>query len=180
MSKALTAAAVQKVKPDPKNRREIPDGLLPGLYLVVQPSGARSWAVRYRYGGKPRKLTVGSYPALELGEAREAARQALQRVQKGGDPAADKKAGRHRSEDDTSDNFAAVARLFLERYAKPKNRSWRETARLIGLVPARDNLAASDAPKAFVAVKGGIVACPASALIGQNGWIEEGRDSGSS
>ena len=39
---------------------------LPGMYLVVQPSGAKSWAVRYRHGGRPRKLTLGPCPALDL------------------------------------------------------------------------------------------------------------------
>lgn len=36
MGKALTALAIDKAKPG-STRREIPDGLLAGLYLVVQP-----------------------------------------------------------------------------------------------------------------------------------------------
>jgi hypothetical protein len=40
----LTAKTVEAIKPT-TDRREIPDALLPGLYLIVQPSGARSWAV---------------------------------------------------------------------------------------------------------------------------------------
>ena len=39
-------------------RKEIPDAFMPGLYLIVQPSGARSWAVRYRHHGRPRKHTL--------------------------------------------------------------------------------------------------------------------------
>src|SRR3546814_2161542 len=58
MAKNLTTKDVENVKPGTA-RKEIPDALLPGLYLVVQPSGAKSWAVRYRHGGKPRKLTLG-------------------------------------------------------------------------------------------------------------------------
>ncbi len=61
MSKVLTARAVEATKPDPKKRREVPDGGLPGLYLVVQISGSKGWAVRYRHNGKPRKLTLGKY-----------------------------------------------------------------------------------------------------------------------
>src|SRR3546814_19816071 len=57
MAKNLTTKDVENVKPGTA-RKEIPDALLPGLYLVVQPSGAQSWAVRYRHGGKPRKLTL--------------------------------------------------------------------------------------------------------------------------
>lgn len=55
MARVLTAAAVEKVRPDPQKRIELPDGLLPGLYLVIQPSGKKSWAARYRAAGKTRK-----------------------------------------------------------------------------------------------------------------------------
>ena len=65
----LTAKAVENIKPT-ATRQEIPDSLLPGLYLIVQPSGARSWAVRYRHNGRPRKYTLGSYPAIDLATAR--------------------------------------------------------------------------------------------------------------
>jgi hypothetical protein len=47
------------------DRREVADGYLPGLYLVVQPTGAKSWAVRYRHHGQPRKFTLGAFPARE-------------------------------------------------------------------------------------------------------------------
>lgn len=60
MAKALTAVAVKKHRPG-KKRREIPDGGCPGLHLVVQPSGAKSWALRYRRPDKrTAKLVLGS------------------------------------------------------------------------------------------------------------------------
>ena len=43
MAKALTAVSVEKLRPE-GSRREIPDALMPGLYLVIQPSGSKSWA----------------------------------------------------------------------------------------------------------------------------------------
>ena len=43
----------------PKRRSEIADALVPGLRLVVQPSGAKSWAVRYHRAGKVTKMTLG-------------------------------------------------------------------------------------------------------------------------
>ena len=46
-----------KKKADPDKRVEIHDGN--GLYLVIQPTGAKSWAYRYRMDGKSRKLTLG-------------------------------------------------------------------------------------------------------------------------
>jgi len=92
MAKALTAKAIEALKPG-TSRKEIPDGGLPGLYLIVQPSGAMSWAVRYRHEGKPKKMTLGVYgeaPALGLAEAREEARKALRDVTEGRDPVAEK------------------------------------------------------------------------------------------
>ena len=87
----LTAKAVEAIKPAGA-RKEIPDALLPGLYLVVQPSAAKSWAVRYRHGGRPRKLTLGPCPALDLKTARELGAKALRSVAEGRDPASEKQA----------------------------------------------------------------------------------------
>ncbi len=92
MTKVLTAKAVEAMKPGAA-RREIPDGAVVGLYLIMQPSGAKAWALRYR-APDPRKLTLGRWPAMGLAEARTAARAALGHVSEGGDPAADRKAER--------------------------------------------------------------------------------------
>src|SRR5262245_66182834 len=57
----LTTAAVSKYAAQPK-RREVHDSKAPCLYLVIQPkpSGARSWAMRFRRpDGRPCKLTLG-------------------------------------------------------------------------------------------------------------------------
>src|SRR3954464_3946484 len=90
---ALTLRSVKQIRPGLK-RRELPDKHCPGLFLLIQPSGARSWAVRYRAAGRPRKHTLGRYPAIGLVRARELARDALQAVAKGGDPQADKNEAR--------------------------------------------------------------------------------------
>lgn len=87
----LTAESVRKMNPA-ESRREVPDSNCPGLYLVIQPSGSKSWSVRYRHAGQPRKLTLGAYDPDTRGliEARELAREALKRVDKGFDPATEK------------------------------------------------------------------------------------------
>ncbi|MEM9393353.1 MAG: integrase arm-type DNA-binding domain-containing protein [Pseudomonadota bacterium] len=87
IARALTAKTVENLKPDPSRRSEIPDPALTGLYLVVQPSGAKSWAVRYRHEGKPRKLTLGRFPAMTVAGARAAAAEALDKIDHGDDPA---------------------------------------------------------------------------------------------
>lgn len=146
-SKVLTVKSVEGAKPDHSARREIADGALPGFYLVVQPSGAKSWALRYRFEGKPKKLTVGPVLLERLGgeastlplgtpmtltEARRAARDALQMIAEGRDPAATKKAVKVASkavEDVDKDTVAKHGERFVERYCKPRNRTWKETER---------------------------------------------------
>jgi integrase len=66
MVKRLTPNTIHNIKPGPV-RREIPDG--GGLYLIVQPSGSKVWALRYRLAGRPMKLTLGG---LYLGDVKDA------------------------------------------------------------------------------------------------------------
>lgn len=91
MGKKLTQKGIEAIKPDPAKRLEIADASHPGLYLVVQPSGAKGWALRYRQAGKPAKLTLGKFPVMGLAEARKAASEALAKVEAGGDPITEKK-----------------------------------------------------------------------------------------
>jgi integrase len=131
MPASLTARSVENAKPDPARRLELPDGALPGFYLVVQPSGAKSWAVRYRVDGKPKKFTLGPYPRLSLGDAREQGRTALRLASEGRDPAALRIAAEREADAITRLRFGAVVAEFIERYAKPRNRTWPETERLL-------------------------------------------------
>jgi integrase len=124
MAKVLTAKSIANLKPG-TSRREVPDGGCRGLYYVIHPSGRTSWAVRYRFQGKPRKLTLDGLASLA--EARRAATAAMLDVERGEDPSAAKavakaaaqqaQAGR---EADTIEN---VVDLFVERHAKRHTRA---------------------------------------------------------
>lgn len=92
VAKVLTMQSVERHKPQPAGWLEIPDAALPGFYLVVQPRRAKSRAVRYRFGGKTRKFTIGPYPLFDLSAARAAAREALQMAALGRDPILEKTA----------------------------------------------------------------------------------------
>jgi integrase len=133
MAKKLTPISVEKARSNPTKRIEIPDAGKPGLYLVIQPSGAKSWAVRYRVNGKPGKLTLDGFPSLAT--ARKLAQEALDRVAEGKDPAAEKRAARGKIAP-KPDLFANIARQFIEKHAKPKTpRTWRQTAYRLGFNP---------------------------------------------
>jgi integrase len=113
----FTVRSVETIKPGPK-RQELADRILTGLFLIVQPSGQRSWAVRYRVGGRNRKLTLGQYPAIDLKTARDLASKALRAVAEGRDPAREKLTARH----ERPDTFEEVARQFVERHCQRVNR----------------------------------------------------------
>jgi integrase len=156
MAKPLTAYSVKSAKAGPE-RKEIRDAGSRGLYLVIQPAGAKSWAFRYRFNGKPKKLTIGPVylgndepetVALDcpctLAGARKLAGEADLQVARGIDPGVHKKrekrAARQRAADTEQldrDTVEAVARIFVERHAQRNTRktSWLETARLLGLKP---------------------------------------------
>jgi integrase len=133
MAKKLTDIAIKNMKAS-ATRREIPDGGCDGLYLIVQPTGRHAWAVRYRFKGKSRKLTLDGISGLA--EARKAATAALAEIKLDNDPAtlkfdakaAAEKAAAERAVD-TVDHHAAQ---FIERYAKRQTRlnSWRMTQRI--------------------------------------------------
>ena len=134
MLKKLTQISVEKMKPDPTKRVEYPDRDCPGLYLVVQPTGRKSWAVRYRVRGRPGKLTLDGFPSLKL--ARERARTALNEVSNGRDPAAEKRATKQAEVDARKDVFEEVARRFINKYAKRETpRTWKQTASRLGFNP---------------------------------------------
>jgi integrase len=87
----LTARFVAVAKPKRnstgKVRSEYPDAACPGLHLIVQPSGSRSWAFRYRRrtDRKSVKLTIGKAGegGLSLAAARHAAAAARHRLDQG-------------------------------------------------------------------------------------------------
>ena len=100
----LTARKVQTAKPG-----KYGDG--DGLQLAVAASGARKWVLRFLWQGKPREMGLGSYPEVELAEAREKALEARRLVRKGIDPIAD------RNRDRAVPTFGAFADQVAEELA---------------------------------------------------------------
>ena len=148
MAKVLTSAAVAKFRPTGE-KRIIRDAGARSLYLIVEPSGAKSWMMRFRRpDGKPAKMVIGSVDLsgrevegeptvgmpLSLSAARQLAAQIHRERALGRDVVADHKAKRHRHR--ASENaFAAIGREFVQEHARPKTRRWRETAVALGFEP---------------------------------------------
>ena len=83
--KRLTAAFVRKAPPGKHG------DLSNGLYLLVKPSGSRSWIQRIAIHGKRRDLGLGSADLVTLAEAREAAYENRRIARSGGDPVAERR-----------------------------------------------------------------------------------------
>jgi len=128
----LTARKVENWKPSAA-RREVLDR--DGLYFIIQPSGVKSWALRYRRrsDGKAIKHTIGSYPRVSLKDARSTATALRADVERGADPHGDKVVARRRDAE-VNDSFEAVARRFIAEHQFRNNRSWEWAARRLGLV----------------------------------------------
>jgi integrase len=108
----MTAATVEKIRPTEK-RIEMPDTMVKGLVLIVQPTGSRSWQVRYRTAGIRRRMGLGNYPAVSLADARKSANAALLQVLEGNDPVGEREVKKEAKLSDR-DNI----RLLVEQFAK--------------------------------------------------------------
>lgn len=127
--RALTAAAIDRLKPPTSGQVEHFDASHPGLAFRVSYGGGRSWVYFYRTSGKQRRLTLGTYPAMSLADAREAWRKARAAVEKGEDPAATKAEAKKRE----PDTARSVGEAFIAKYAKPRNRTADEVAGMFAL-----------------------------------------------
>lgn len=83
-----------------------------GLYLEVTPAGSKRWFVKYRMGGKERRLALGSYPEVSLKEARAGRDKARKEREAGHDPVQRRKADRAIAKASGGATFEAVAREF--------------------------------------------------------------------
>jgi integrase len=95
MRRDLTDVFLRTLKPPQRGRIEIRDTKVRGLVLRMTPTGAASWSLRVLLrDNRHTRVTLGTYPALSLAEARRSALDALARIHKGADPVAEKRAAR--------------------------------------------------------------------------------------
>jgi integrase len=107
----LTDSAIRALKPRDKAYKETDEK---GLYLRVTPSGGRLWKLKFRVsGGVEKKLSLGSYPAVTLKEARERRDAARGQLANGIDPAEKKQREKRVSALNAANTFNAVAEAFI-------------------------------------------------------------------
>lgn len=139
----FTEQALERLRPPGTGRMELGDDIVPGLVLRVTPSGAKSFSVIYKVpgeggvgptgrplAGRQHRITLGQFPALGIGRARDRARELLGTVSEGRDPRPELREQhlvRH------ANTVEVVARRFIEQDAKRTVASWQNIQRTLDL-----------------------------------------------
>ena len=113
----LTDTAIRNAKPGEKPIRLFDGG---GLYLEVSPSGGKWWRLKYRFGGKEKRLSLGVYPGVSLKDARDRRDASRKLLADGIDPSENRKAMKSARTDRAASSFEVVARewtAFARRWA---------------------------------------------------------------
>jgi integrase len=126
----LTTKFVEAVRPTPGRQAAYPDVQIAGLELRVSPGGRKVWSFRYRtLEGKQRRMSLGAFPALDLGDARDRAIKVLGSVSDGADPAADTRRAKEAAREREIQTFGDLAEAYFEASEagtwRPKNKKKR-------------------------------------------------------
>jgi len=102
----LTEARIRRARPKERPYKLRDGG---GLYLLITPTDAKQWRLRYAIGGRESMLSLGSYPATSLKAARARRAEVRAALEAGKNPAAERRAERAHS----ANTFETIAREWL-------------------------------------------------------------------
>lgn len=102
---ALTGIQTKRAKPQDKPYT-LNDGQ--GLSLLINPDGSKGWRFRFRFAGKARLMSFGSYDLVKLAEAREKREIGRKQVANGIDPVEEWKAQKLAQQLSTENSFEAI------------------------------------------------------------------------
>lgn len=111
----LSDTAIRNAKPQGKPYKMYDAG---GLFLIVTPAGGKWWRFKYRFAGKEKLLSLGTYPAVGLKDARRRRDDARELLAQGVDPSAQRQAAKAEAvavETAKGQTFEAVAREWYEK-----------------------------------------------------------------
>lgn len=152
---SLTSTAIRNAKPKAKPVKLFDGG---GLYLEISPSGGKWWRLKYRYGGKEKRISLGTYPDVSLKEARQRKDECRKLLANGVDPSENRKAAKSAHLEEAMSSFEVVAREWFAKYShrwtenhglKTLRRLERDVFPWIGEMP----IAKVDAPKLLAIIR---------------------------
>lgn len=92
-----------------------------GMYLEVTAAGGKYWRMKYRHGGKEKRLALGVYPVVSLAQAREARDLARKVLGTGEDPGQLKRDAKLTKAISDANTFEKVARQWWDHWKGPKS-----------------------------------------------------------
>ena len=121
MAQELDKSVVEGLLPPASGNRILYDEEVKGFGVRVTSGGAKAFILNYRNaGGRERRITIGSWPAWKVKDAREQAKALKQKVDLGQDPVADRQAKR------ADPTVAGLAQLYREKHLPKKRAGSRE------------------------------------------------------
>ena len=122
----FTVKFLEGLKPSGKEVRYT-DAKTPGLTLAVKPAterkkdGSKLWRFRYMLNGKAQMLSLGSFPAVSLKDAREKVHEIRKQIDGGANPSEERKVEKQAASDLS---FQAIADAWL---ADRTEHKWEKT-----------------------------------------------------
>lgn len=110
----LTDTAIRTAKPGAKPAKLFDER---GLFLIVTPAGGKWWRLKYRFEGKEKLLSLGTYPDVTLKDARERRDSARKQLADGIDPSHSRKAQKSMRQVQAANSFELVSREWYEKHS---------------------------------------------------------------
>lgn len=119
----LTDSIITSTEPSDRPKR-ISDGR--GMYLEISPAGGRLWRLKFRFAGKEKRMSLGTYPDVSLAKARQRREAARRLIADGVNPVERRRAQKVLLIESTQNSFKEIT-LEWHRLHSPK---WSPTHRL--------------------------------------------------
>lgn len=149
MKRSLTHTFIEH-HPNPEKRIEIYDKKPAGFAVRITPSGKKTFVYRYYYAGKNKRITIGSFESISLGDARKLAFDYEKLLWEGTDPFIERYRRRSRIE---NISFKECAEIFIkEHIPKLKESTQRDYKSRINkhLIPEFGSIPIKDIQRAHV------------------------------
>ena len=111
----ITDTSIRNTKPAAKQQKLFDGG---GLYLLITPTGGKWWRLKYRYGGREKLLSLGTYPDISLKDARLRREEIRKQIANGIDPSAARKHAKLDKLLKGTNTFDSVAEEWITKHSK--------------------------------------------------------------
>jgi integrase len=123
----LTKLKVERARLPQSGQNFLRDRALTGFALRVTAHGVKSFVYEGRIRGRMRRLTIGGFPTLTVGQARDEALRIKAAITRGEDPSEMRKKER------TELTLREFEGIYLERHARVHKRSWKRDVSMLNL-----------------------------------------------